>query len=160
MQSKNWCNRTLITAPYFALYLDVDSFYKDFDSLADKEAGRPAWINHGADATTHHLAKDGKIVCMVCLDGRKTKEHTPTEVVGLLVHEAVHIFQEHCASQGEKNPSSEYEAYSIQYIVQELIAKYDELSDSSVSSKPAPQETSKRRGRPPGSKNKRKTKRK
>lgn len=148
MESKHWCNRTLITAPYFALYLDVDSFYKDFDGLADKEAGRPAWIVHGADATTHHLTKDNKLVCMVCLDGKKAKECTPTEIVGLLTHEAVHIWQEHCYVQGEKNPSSEYEAYSIQYIVQELITKYDELSASSVvanETKQAP----KRRGRPP-----------
>lgn len=48
------------------------------------------------------------------------------EVYGLLLHEAVHVWQKVKKLMGEKEPSSEFEAYSIQAIAQDLFKMYEE----------------------------------
>lgn len=40
---------------------------------------------------------------------------------GLIIHESVHIWQEIRMIMNEKNPSTEFEAYSIQKIAQDLL---------------------------------------
>ena len=46
------------------------------------------------------------------------------EQPALLVHEAVHVWQAFCEDIGEKSPSDEFEAYSIQSISYELMTAY------------------------------------
>lgn len=78
-----------------------------------------------ADATTHQAEhKDGSAACIVTL--RAWKGRTPVEVAGLLVHEAVHVWQSYCARIGERNPGDEQEAYGIQAIAQELMQSFTE----------------------------------
>lgn len=55
-----------------------------------------------------------------------TTERKPIEVYGLLLHEAVHVWQKIRKLMGEKEPSSEFEAYSIQAIAQDLFEMYEE----------------------------------
>ncbi|MFP0263750.1 hypothetical protein [Acinetobacter pittii] len=55
-----------------------------------------------------------------------TSERKPIEVYGLLLHEAVHVWQKVRKLMGEKEPSSEFEAYSIQAIAQHLFEMYEE----------------------------------
>ncbi|KQE85282.1 hypothetical protein [Acinetobacter lactucae] len=55
-----------------------------------------------------------------------TSESKPIEVYGLLLHEAVHVWQKVKKLMGEKEPSSEFEAYSIQAIAQDLFEMYEE----------------------------------
>jgi hypothetical protein len=50
------------------------------------------------------------------------------QVYALLVHEAVHIWQDVKHRIGEDNPSSEFEAYAIQNISQELMLAYKLLT--------------------------------
>ncbi len=50
-----------------------------------------------------------------------TSERNLIEVYGLLLHEAVHVWQKVKKLMGEKEPSSEFEAYSIQAIAQDLL---------------------------------------
>lgn len=45
----------------------------------------------------------------------------------MLTHEAVHIWQEIKLQLGEKEPSYEFEAYSIQNISQNLMEAYKRL---------------------------------
>lgn len=47
------------------------------------------------------------------------------EVYGLLLHEAVHVWQKVKKLMGEKEPSSEFEAYSIQAIAQDLFEMFE-----------------------------------
>ena len=53
-------------------------------------------------------------------------ERTSIEIHGLLLHEAVHIWQRVRQRMGETNPSTEFEAYSIQAIAQDLFAMFEE----------------------------------
>ncbi|EKU59476.1 hypothetical protein ACINWC323_1017 [Acinetobacter sp. WC-323] len=46
------------------------------------------------------------------------------EVYGLLLHEAVHVWQRVKTLMGEREPSTEFEAYSIQAIAQDLFEMY------------------------------------
>ncbi|MDO7520706.1 hypothetical protein Q5M50_04515 [Acinetobacter baumannii] len=55
-----------------------------------------------------------------------TSERKLIEIYGLLLHEAVHVWQKVKKLMGEKEPSSEFEAYSIQTIAQDLFKMYEE----------------------------------
>ena len=46
------------------------------------------------------------------------------EVAGLIVHEAVHVWQHYCMMIHEHEPASEQEAYGIQSISKSLMAEY------------------------------------
>lgn len=78
-----------------------------------------------ANATAHFMDnKDGSLACMVtlgCWAGR-----SPVEVAGLLVHEAVHVWQHYCDRIGERRPGDEQMAYGIQCIAQELMQSFSE----------------------------------
>lgn len=84
----------------------------------------PRWLaSERSKATSHFFShEDHGLVAIVCLDG--WQDLHPIEVAGLLVHEAVHVWQEHCDSIGERSPGSEQEAYAIQAISQELMAEF------------------------------------
>lgn len=53
-------------------------------------------------------------------------ELTIIEIYGLLLHEAVHIWQRIKLRMGEEHPSKEFEAYSIQHIAQDLFYMYED----------------------------------
>lgn len=55
-----------------------------------------------------------------------TSERKLIEIYGLLLHEAVHVWQKVKKLMGENEPSSEFEAYSIQAIAQDLFKMYEE----------------------------------
>ena len=76
-----------------------------------------------ADATCHLLSNDSGMGAIVCLQG--FEDRSRVEVHGLLIHEAVHIWQDWCEFYGERDPAKEQEAYAIQSIAQELIAEFD-----------------------------------
>lgn len=118
-----WLDRRIARpGPYLALCLSHDEFRAAIAHLKSPEV--PRWINHGADATAHFFDNpDGKTVAVVCLaESRKRRE--PVEVAGMLVHEAVHVWQAYCREIGERNPGDEQEAYAIQSIAQELMAEF------------------------------------
>jgi len=48
------------------------------------------------------------------------------EVISMLTHEAVHVWQAMRDAIGETHPSSEFEAYSIQAISKNLIKAYEQ----------------------------------
>lgn len=48
------------------------------------------------------------------------------QVHAMLLHEAVHVWQHIRERMGEDTPSSEFEAYSIQRIAQDLFVMYEE----------------------------------
>lgn len=83
----------------------------------------PYLATQRADATTHLLVNGkGESVAIVALGD--VSGRSSIEIAGLLVHEAVHVWQEHCANIGERRSGVEQEAYGIQGIAQELMAEY------------------------------------
>jgi hypothetical protein len=117
-----WLDRRLHPmGPYLTLCLSEEEFHLVLKHL--KVSAKPDWVSPGAHATMHTFTKDRSAsTCVVCLDDYKGRD--PAEVVGMLAHEAVHVWQEHCRSINDRAPSDEAAAYGIQSIVQELVAEF------------------------------------
>lgn len=118
-----WLDRRVAKpGPYLTLCLSEKDFLAAMKHCKIKQP--PDWIKTPqAHATTHFLANDnGDTVCVICM--RSWEGRDPIEVAGLLIHEAVHVWQEYAAVMGEQNPGSEQEAYAIQAIAQELLAEF------------------------------------
>jgi hypothetical protein len=49
----------------------------------------------------------------------------PFQIVGLLSHEAMHVWRDIREGIGEESPSSEFEAYAMQNIFEELLTAYE-----------------------------------
>ena len=118
-----WLDRRIACpGPYLTLVLSQ----AEFDAAmrhCKQPLGRPYLSTARADATSHHLYNDaGEIVTVVALGDMTGR--APIEIAGLLVHEAVHAWQEYCDNIGEAHPGREQEAYAVQAIAQELMAEY------------------------------------
>lgn len=114
----------MITGPDVALVLSKKAFYKAMKECKVSKSAAGDWMaSPTADATVHiKETKSQGMVCVVALKlGKKT---TQEQVIGVLIHESVHIWQYFKRRIGEDNPSDEFEAYSIQTISQRLIASY------------------------------------
>lgn len=115
----SWCDRTLIENP---LFYGVCTSEKDFahEMQRLKVPSAPPFLSTThAHATTHFFENDGRQTAIVCLgDFKKRRE---IEVIGLITHEAVHIWQATKLHIGEHTPSNEFEAYSVQWITQQLL---------------------------------------
>lgn len=117
-----WLDRSLITGPYLTLCTTEAQFRTALRHLGIKEKISFLMSKH-ANATVHLLNNPaGAAACIVCLG--PTKELTGPQIASTLVHEAVHIWQEFRERIGESDPSSEFEAYSIQTIAQRLMEEY------------------------------------
>lgn len=77
-----------------------------------------------SDGRMTSFEKNGKVRCIVTIRDGVEHRHDPIEIMGILVHEATHIWQEVRAAMQERAPSSEFEAYSMQAITQELFSAY------------------------------------
>lgn len=117
-----WCQRRLIGNPfYMGICLSEAAFHAALRHAKVPRADWSAWIRSPqADATSHTLESSaGRRIVLVCLRG--WEKRCGIEIAGLLVHEAVHIWQQVREYVGEDNPSSEFEAYSVQAIAQDLM---------------------------------------
>lgn len=121
-----WCDRTLFTSPvYYGLCTNQRQFEKVLRQLKLKREDWPEFKkSEWCDATTHFFDGKGCDNCAVVTIG-STKGKSRAQIAGLLTHEAVHIWQEIRSLIGEKEPSSEFEAYAVQRIAQNLIAEYE-----------------------------------
>lgn len=94
---------------------------------------------NGAAMTTLFQSTERKTrTCIVTVGIR-----TPRETVNLLVHEAAHVWRDIREGIGEKEPSSEFEAYALQNIVDELIRAY-EKTRGPLFTRPSPSKPRKR----------------
>lgn len=122
LSGMKYINRSLMRGPFVALCLSETAFRRELALFKVKPHEQPEFCYHGANATTHYLEYKKEKVAIVCLTlwlGAK-----PLEIAGLLVHEATHIWQKHCAWIHEDEPGHEAEAYGIQLIAQGLMGAY------------------------------------
>lgn len=121
-KSVNWLDRRIAApGPCLALCLSEEAYLAAAKHL--RCANHGPWIKtEWSDATAHYFESDRGLAVVVCLRGWGSRD--PVEVAGLLVHEAVHVWQEYAERLGEVSPGREQEAYAIQSIAQELMADF------------------------------------
>lgn len=121
-----WVKRDLVTSPLsIGLCQSEKDFKKELKRLKIPLHECDPWIPEDKDGKVWEFKQVNKChneCCIVCI--RVNKKRTPTEIVGLIVHEAVHVWQAVKDLLGERYPSTEFEAYSIQAIAQRLILAY------------------------------------
>jgi len=123
-QKVTWLDRRIAApGPYLALCLSEEQFHDALRHCGIPAGSAPFLSSTHADATAHVMTnKQNNLVCVVCLGSCEGR--SGIEIAGLLVHEAVHIWQNYAERIGETHPGTEQEAYAIQSIAQELMAEY------------------------------------
>jgi len=115
----------MIQSPYcIGLRQSEKVFNREMDRLEVPPGQRPDWVKPGFPATAHFFEKRSScdMAAIVCLDVKRKED--PNRIVGLIIHEAVHVWRYIREEIGEKNPSAEFEAYAVQTISQRLITAY------------------------------------
>lgn len=120
-----WLDRTLLVNPYhLGLCLSAKAFRKALRGLGIPKADRPGFVTPGSDATTYFFERGDKGLCAIVCIGRKPKGTSRSAVCGLLIHEAMHVWQRARRAMGEHAPGDEGEAYAVQNIAQQLMEAY------------------------------------
>lgn len=79
------------------------------------------FISPGADATVHEFQSTATMpVALLCINA-KQRRHV-TSFAALIAHEAVHILQFIKREMRESEAGAEFEAYTVQWVVQEVLA--------------------------------------
>jgi hypothetical protein len=118
-----WLDRRIAApGPYLALCLSEAEYLAAAKHLGVRDPG--PWIkNERSHATANFFSFPDKPTAVI-VSMRDWQGREPVEVAGLLIHEAVHIWQRYTDDIGEHNPGSEQEAYAVQSIAQELMAEF------------------------------------
>lgn len=120
-----WLDRALFTSPvHYTLCTSERMFHAELRACAlPRSKWPPFLLTSHAHATINYIEHhNGRQMAIVCMP--PAPERDQLEVVGLLVHEAVHLWQWIREYIGEKAPSMEFEAYAVQRIVQSLLGEY------------------------------------
>jgi len=104
---------------WFGFTTNENKFQKELKRLGIKED--VDFVSCGKDATAHFFEQQGKLNVIVTISGLKKRKKE--EVIGLLIHEAVHVWHEICDYIGERDPGVEISCYSIQNIAQSMIGE-------------------------------------
>jgi hypothetical protein len=123
MTDITWFGGGLVQSPIrYCICTSEEQFIKEMERLEVKE--RVPWIaNDRSHGSTHfYVNEDEGELAIVCISPDPKRSYN--EIVTLIVHESVHIFQAICENWGEKKPSKEFEAYSIQTISLDLIHEF------------------------------------
>lgn len=123
--SSIWCARGLFQGGYLAFVTSQKEFEQ---ALADIECTDcdDAFVPNGWPACTHTFGDvKGSIACIVGFDMAKAATQDPIDVAALLVHEAVHVWQQNESAAGKLGCfGTEGEAYAIQNISTQLMSAY------------------------------------
>lgn len=118
----NWLERRVAKpGPYLTLCLSEEELRTATKKLTDDRMPFPM---SGALCSTFTNRRTNELCAVVSLSLVAQEHRNAIEMAGLLVHEAVHVWQAYAKHMGETNPGDEQEAYAIQAISQELMAEY------------------------------------
>lgn len=112
-----------VTNIFYCLCLNEQDFQAELKDLGVPERKWPDFLPSGAEGCVHFLvsAQDQE-VNLVCLNAKPDK--SKIEIYCILVHEAVHLWQNMKRAVNENRPSDEFEAYAIQSIAERLMNSY------------------------------------
>lgn len=114
-----WCNRGWM--PYhFGFCPSAKAWDRELTRLGIKV--RQPYPTTDASCSYFTNTKGHKACAIVTMSDAP---HTGREKVGMIVHEAMHVWRAMREEIGETEPSAEFEAYSMQSIAQELIEAYE-----------------------------------
>jgi hypothetical protein len=123
-----WLDRALfVNSQYYTLCTSEAQFHKILKYLNVPKDQWPPFINKGSNATTHYFINDKTRSTVVCMP--PNPEMSNAQIVALLCHEAVHIWQATRRDYGERKPSSELEAYAVQSLTQRLVEEYERQTE-------------------------------
>lgn len=118
----NWLDRRVAKpGSYLALCLNADELAEAYRGICKEYLAFP---ETGATAFSFRHERTNETCSVVALSVAAQTELNSIEIAGMLVHEAVHVWQYYAEKMGETNPGDEQEAYAIQAISQELLAEY------------------------------------
>lgn len=108
--------------PYYYAFCPSDRAWQHMQKTTKRDLGwYPPARNIKACCTLLQNYKDEyKRVAIVTVG-----DYAPEVTVNLLVHEAVHVWEDMCEAIDERKPSSEFMAYGIQVIAFELFKAYE-----------------------------------
>jgi hypothetical protein len=125
-----WLDRRVAKpAPYLTLCLSEAEQRSALRGLTKSNVEFP---KTGALCTTMHHEKTDELCAVVSVSQHSQDTCNAMEMAGLLIHEAVHIWQRYSTDMGETNPGIEQEAYAIQALSQSLLAEYARRLDSKI----------------------------
>lgn len=114
-----WLDRRIgAPGPYLTLCLSE----AELRAVTKRLGVEVRWLASGKDACVHSFSGPRGLCSVVCLGD--VRDRNGIEIAGLLVHEAVHVWQHWCDDIGETNPGAEQEAHGVQALAQELLAEY------------------------------------
>lgn len=113
-----WLDRDIITGPYITLCTSYDEYVTASQQFRKHDISAP-FRNQGRCEAFYHK---GKLVIIVVIQG--VVGWSLEECIGLIVHEASHTSDHLFEDLGEKTPSAEFKAYTIQTISQTLTVEF------------------------------------
>jgi hypothetical protein len=102
----------------FGICFDEAAYRHALKKLKISEKHDGDWRNE-AGAVCHQFEMvGGNNLAIVVLDSKQLRRSNHQQIAGLLTHECMHAWRFFLKGIGEKEPSSELEAYNMQYMVQ------------------------------------------
>ena len=121
-QQYRWRDRRVAKqGPFLTLVLSQDELDHALRGMTKEHITFPVT---GALCTTLTHDKTNELCAIVSVSQNARDNCNAIEMAGLLIHEAVHVWQRHAEHMGETRPGDEQEAYAVQGISQELMAEY------------------------------------
>lgn len=118
-----WVNRVLMQLHFkVGICTSADDFNHELGRLGVPLSERPEWLGKSSHAETHVLngvgeSKDEQVI-LICIKPKDKAYESH------LTHEAVHVWQFEREFIGESEPSSEFEAYCINAIADNIKIAY------------------------------------
>lgn len=102
---------------YFGYCDSQKSWRKEMKRI--KIDGENDMLSCGKDAQCWEFSNEnGYRTIIVCIDGKSAKARPVIQVIGLLAHECSHAIDYIMSAIGERNPSTEFKAYTLQGLIQ------------------------------------------
>lgn len=116
-----WLDNTLIVGPFLCLIKTKEELISLYER-GDLDIPDPLPFDFSSEMActlTFDQNNGEQPIAAVCVGD--FSKHNNSEIAGLIAHEASHVIDAYFEYIGEKTPSSEFKAYSIQTTVEKLM---------------------------------------